>query len=77
LKKPHDIAVAELENSRPSGKQKIDPRDWQKWDDLFGKLKRATDKLNHDHSGEKFCRAVHSFLNDAHTELAHWRRSLR
>ena len=67
----------EVDNPRPSGKQSTDPRLWEQWDDLFGKLKRHTDKLNERGSGEKFCRQIQEALNQAFAVRKDWKRSLR
>lgn len=64
----------EVDKPPKSGKQVRDPRAWQRWDDLFGKLKRATDDLP---KAEKFNRAVQHKLNEVFDIAKDWRRAVR
>ncbi len=60
-----------------SGTQKTDVRVFQQWDDLFGKLKRASDRLNDDGRGGKFCRDLHESLNAAYEIRKEWWRAVK
>lgn len=68
---------AELEPKHKSGKQTSDPRAWQRWDELFGKVKRAADDLNKAHPHANLCRKLHADLDVAFHTAKEWRRSLR
>lgn len=70
-------AAAKREHPPKSGKQKADPRGWGRWEDCYGKLKRATDDLNKEFRGEKFCRDMHRALNECYDILKSWKQALR
>lgn len=62
------------ESPHQSGRQKTDPRVWQRWEDLFGKLKRLTDDLNRDKRCRGACNSIQDALNSAFEVFAKWRR---
>ncbi len=65
---------AELEPKHKSGKQVSDPRAWHRWDELFGKVKRAADDLNKSHPHPNLCRKLHADLDVAFHTAKEWRR---
>lgn len=66
--------VAEIESSKPpkSGEQLRDPRAFDRWEDAFGKLKRATDDLHRACPNKERASRIHDNLNAAYDVKEQW-----
>ncbi len=63
----------ETDKPRPSGKQINDPRKWQLWLDLFGKLQRATDDLHNEKKNVGKRDEIQSCLSAAFARFKDWK----
>jgi len=65
----------ETDKPRPSGKQLSDPRPWESWHSLYGKLKRATDDLHKHKRSIERRDAMQKKMNEVHDIFKEWRNA--